>query len=115
MGVPLKPVLNFVLPASLAILLIAASAFSQAQMSSGNVKGTVTDSTGAVIAGAMVTLTNIDTGIERIGTTDGVGDFRFYVLSPGSYELKIVSQGFATLTHTPVQVTVGQTVIVDAQ
>ena len=100
---------------SLGILLAAGSAFSQAQMSSGNVKGTVTDSTGAVVASAAVVLTNLDTGVERSGTTDTVGDFRFFVLSPGSYELKIALAGFATLTRRPVQVTIGQTVIVDAR
>jgi Carboxypeptidase regulatory-like domain/TonB dependent receptor len=100
---------------SLGILLVAGSAFSQAQMSSGNVKGTVADPSGAVVAGAAVVLTNIDTGVDRSGTTDSVGEFRFFVLSPGSYELKITSAGFATLTHRAVQVTVGQTVILDAK
>ena len=100
---------------SVAILVAAGSAFSQAQMSSGNLKGTITDPTGAVIAGAAVILTNIDTGIERTGTTDGMGEFRFFVLPPGSYELKITSAGFGTLTRRPVQVTIGQTVIADGE
>ena len=103
------------LQVSVAILVAAGSAFSQAQMSSGNLKGTITDPTGAVIAGAAVILTNIDTGIERTGTTDGMGEFRFFVLPPGSYELKITSAGFGTLTRRPVQVTIGQTVIADGE
>jgi len=100
---------------SLGILLVAGSSLSQAQMSSGNIKGTVTDSTGAVVAGAAVILTNIDTGVERNGTSDSLGDFRFFVLSPGSYELRISLAGFSTLTHRPLQVTVGQTVILDSR
>ena len=51
-----------------AILLVcvtAANSFSQSQISSGDIKGTATDATGAVLPGATVTLTNIETGVER--------------------------------------------------
>jgi hypothetical protein len=105
----------YLLRASVAILCVTGSAFSQAQISSGNIKGRVTDPTGAVIAGAAVVLTNIETGIERNGATDGLGEFRFFVLPPGSYELRMTSPGFATLTRRPIQVTIGQTVIADGE
>jgi carboxypeptidase family protein len=107
--------LNLATRVSVTILLFAGTALSQAQMSSGNIKGTATDSTGAVVAGAAVVLTNIDTGIERTETTDAVGSFRFLVLPPGSYELKLSLAGFAMLTRRSIPVTVGQTVVVDAQ
>src|SRR5947207_8278414 len=97
------------------ILVFAAAAYSQAQMSSGDIKGTVTDSTGAIIPAADVTLTNIDTQVQRRVVTDGQGNFRFFVLLPGSYELKVARSGFATTTRRPINVTVGRTVVVDAQ
>ena len=99
----------------LAMLFFAGTAFSQAQMSSGNLKGNVTDSTGAVLPGATVAVTNIETGIERRSVTDALGSFRFFALSPTSYELKISAAGFATMTRRPVEVTVGETVVADAQ
>src|SRR5216684_3989106 len=99
----------------LVILIFAGTAFSQAQMSSGNIKGAVTDSTNSVVPGASITLTSIATGVERRAVTDVLGTFRFFVLPPTSYELKISSSGFAAMTRRPIQVTVGETVVVDAQ
>src|SRR5262245_45045277 len=46
-------------------LCFAVPCLSQSHTSSGDIKGTVTDSSGAVLPGAMVTVTNIDTGVER--------------------------------------------------
>src|SRR3954466_6117487 len=94
----------------LAILLFAGTAFSQAQMSSGNIKGTVTDASSAVVPGATVSITGLNTGVERRTITDALGNFRFFVLPPTSYELKVSFAGFATLTRRPIQVTVGETV-----
>src|SRR5262245_47835596 len=77
-GVSLTLSLNLVSRLLISILFLTGSAFSQAQMSSGNVKGTVTDPTGAVVAGAGVAVTNIDTGLERSSTSDAMGEFRFF-------------------------------------
>jgi len=88
--------------------------FPQSQTSSGDIKGTVTDSTGAVLPGATITVTNIDTGIERSGTSDNVGNFRFFLLPPAEYELKVQLTGFSIYTRRPVEVTVGQIVIIEA-
>src|SRR5262249_47194518 len=85
------------------------------QMSSGDIKGTVTDATNAVIPGARVTTTNMETGVARVTTTDAAGYFRFFVLPPANYELKVEATGFSVYTRRPVPVTIGQTVIVDAQ
>ncbi len=98
-----------------AVLFSSLTAFPQAQMSSGDMKGTVTDTTGAVIPGAKVAVSNIDTGVSRSATTGAVGTFAFFVLPPGTYELKIEAPSLATYTRRPLQVRIGQTVIADAQ
>ena len=52
---------------------------------------------GLFLPGATVTVTNIETGVERQVTTDAVGDFHFFVLPPGSYELKVTARGLRRL------------------
>src|SRR4051794_24484115 len=95
--------------------LLFAFLLVQAQMSSGDLKGTVTDSTSAVLPGVTVTVTNTETGVERRTTTDAIGTYRFLVLPPATYELKISAPGFATYTRRPVQITVGQSLMLDPQ
>ena len=95
-------------------VVCAQLAFSQAQMSSGDIRGTVTDSTGAVVPNAKVTVVNIDTGVARSLVSDSVGAYRFFLLSPANYEVKFEVAGFSRYTRRPVQVTVGGTVVVDA-
>ena len=97
------------------LLCFAMAAFSQSQMSSGDIKGTISDQTNAVIPNATVTVTNIDTGVARTVISDSAGHFRFFVLPPANYEVKIEASGFAIYTRRPVTVTVGQSVIADAQ
>src|SRR5215475_10000327 len=85
----------------------APHSFSQSQTSSGDLKGIVTDSTGGVLPGAMVTVTNLDTGVERSAVSDNLGNFRFLLLPPAAYEVKIRVEGFSVYTRRPVEVTVG--------
>ncbi len=84
-------------------------------MSTGDIKGTVTDSSGAIVPGATVTVTNVETGVSRTATTPALGEYRVLVLPPGSYSIKIEAPGFAPQTRPAVQVTVGQTVVMNAQ
>jgi len=65
-----------------------------AQVSTGDVVGNVKDSSGGIIAGAKVTLTQIDRQDVRTGTTNGSGDFVFSLLPSGSYSLMIDAPGF---------------------
>ena len=54
----------------------------QSQVSSGDLKGVVADSTGAVLAGASIAATNLDTGVVRSASSDEAGGFTFYLLPP---------------------------------
>ena len=101
--------------ALLLILLAAGTALPQAQMSAGDITGTVTDQSGAVVPGAAVTVTNTGTGGIRSTETLSLGAYRFLLLPPGVYELKVEAPGFGALTRASIQVTVGQTVVIDAQ
>lgn len=71
--------------------------FAQAQLTNGDVIGTVTDTTGAVIPGARVTLTNTGTNIAASATTNGTGDYTFNLLNPGRYTVTIEAKGFKKL------------------
>src|SRR5262245_45647174 len=79
-------------------------AFSQA---TGNIYGTVTDESGAVVPGATVALAAVQIGgAPRTTTTGSSGDFRFLNLDRGTYKLSVSMQGFAT-TNREATVTTG--------
>lgn len=86
-----------------------APAFSQASSSTAQLRGQVTDSAGAAVPNATVTITDIGKGTVRTTTTDADGNYVFLNLLPSSYDLKIeaASGGFATSTQRVV-LTVGQ-------
>jgi hypothetical protein len=65
------------------------------QSASGTIGGTITDSTGAVIAGASVELENAATGVVSSTVSNGTGFFNFAAVAPGSYKLRVEAQGFA--------------------
>src|SRR5438552_18113932 len=81
--------------AVLLVLGLLLSFPSFAQFRSG-IEGTVTDSTGAVVPDAKVTLSNIDTGISKSVQSNGEGLIRSTSLPPGRYKLTATKQGFAT-------------------
>ncbi len=58
------------------------------------IQGQATDSTGAVVFGATVTVTSLDTGSKRSAKTDEAGRFNFPQLKPGAYKVEIEAQGF---------------------
>ena len=76
----------------------------------GGITGTVTDSSGAPVPGATVTVTNTATRGTRNTTTNAEGLYTFPSLPPGSYELKVELQGFKTAEIPAFKVDVQQTV-----
>src|SRR5271155_4836857 len=68
----------------------------KAQTDTGRVTGTVTDSSGAVVSGASVTLTDTDTGTTLTRTTGGDGNFTFPALMRGHYDILTTACGFAS-------------------
>src|SRR5262245_7838272 len=98
-----------------AFLLTVSEGFSQSQMSSGNINGGVVDSSGAVLARATVSISNLDTGLDRSVTTGEYGDLPFLALPPGNYSLTVEAAGFAVYVRRPIQLTVGQALNIEAQ
>src|SRR6185437_595041 len=69
---------------------------SFAQIDTGGVTGTVTDSTGAIVAGATVKLINDGTGVASLGVSTSTGAYSFNAVRPGSYTLQVEAPGFQT-------------------
>lgn len=76
--------------------LTAATGSLLAQSSSGNIVGTVTDSSGAVVPAAAITITSKTTSATRNTTADDAGSYSAAALAAGEYEVKAEKQGFKT-------------------
>jgi Carboxypeptidase regulatory-like domain len=80
----------------LCLLVVASSLDVCAQSAStGALTGTITDPTGSVLQNAQIALRNKGTGEARIATTDRDGQYRFFLLPPGEYEVTVEAVGFA--------------------
>ncbi|MBI3653582.1 MAG: carboxypeptidase regulatory-like domain-containing protein [Acidobacteria bacterium] len=79
----------------------------------GAITGVVSDPSGAVVLGAIVTLTNSSTGAVLTTTTDDTGNYSFTSLSPGKYALRVDLQGFKSSTIESLEVRLSATTIAD--
>src|SRR5580692_4627043 len=89
------------LVAACLLLFIAFPAFSQSR-NTGEIRGTVTDPSGAAGAGATVTVTNIDTGVVTVFTTNDAGLYDTLSTQTGNYNITITAPGFKKLVRGPV-------------
>jgi hypothetical protein len=80
---------------------------AHAQLTTADILGTVTDSTGAVIPNANVTLLNLDTNSQRTDVTNTSGDFQFTLLPVGRYSVTVKISGFKTSTTSNLAVEAG--------
>src|SRR5688572_27371700 len=78
------------------------------QATTSTISGLVRDSSQAVIPGAMVTATNVETGISRSRGTDEGGRYRIGELQPGTYQITVALTGFSRETRTGIVLMVGQ-------
>ncbi|HZO57629.1 MAG TPA: carboxypeptidase-like regulatory domain-containing protein, partial [Bryobacteraceae bacterium] len=76
--------------------VLAACGLMMGQSTNQSIQGLVTDSTGAVVSGAKVTVTNEDTGISRSVDSNNSGNYSFPIMSVGNYDLKVELAGFKT-------------------
>jgi hypothetical protein len=81
--------------------------------SSGDIKGTVTDSNGAVVANATVSATDAEKGTKRTTTTDAQGNFRISGLQPAAYDISVEGTGFQSSIMKGVVVHIGETLVSD--
>ena len=115
----MKSFRNLTLCAAVVASMFVSSAVAQSLLS-GDISGTVTDPSSAVVAGATVNLKSLDTGSTQGARTDASGVYHFSLLKPGRYSVSATQTGFQTsdkqisvnvgqLTTADIQLTVGQT------
>ena len=91
-----------------ALLGLVVSGFSQTTISTGGIQGTVTDQSGALVTGAIVSITNTAIGQAASVNTNSAGAYMFAFLKPADYVLRIEARSFKT-TRLPITVKVDQT------
>jgi hypothetical protein len=97
------------------IALFAVASFLMAQTDRGNITGSITDASGAAIAGAAVVITNTATNQAQNTVSTSAGDFNAAGLSPGVYRVEISQAGFKRFRRDNVTLTAAATLRVDAQ
>lgn len=99
------------------ILFLAACCLNPAfaQTVTGDISGTVTDASGAVVVGAKVTATNLATNISVSAATNKDGIYSIRFLQIGTYKVEVVSRGFVTQDTEPFLLEVSQVAKVDAR
>ena len=96
----------------LAVALFVSNAMAQPGATTGTLRGTMTDNSGAVIPAAKVTLTG--RGVTKTAQTQADGSYVFQGLAPGQYTVKAVLPGFATV-NKPVDITAGGNLVLTLQ
>ncbi|HNJ41791.1 MAG TPA: carboxypeptidase-like regulatory domain-containing protein, partial [Acidobacteriota bacterium] len=96
-----------------ALCLFPSVAWGQA--ATGQLRGTVTDPSGAILAGATVTVTNQDTGVSRDVTSNESGDYLVTLLPPGTYRIEVKIEGFKQFTLDNVPVRITETTVANAK
>ncbi len=99
--------------AALVFLSVASINQLHAQVATATILGTVTDSSGAAIAGANVQVRNTGTGLTQTTVSDAAGRFNVPDLGIGSYEVEASKAGFSTVVHRGITLTVGAQSVVD--
>ncbi|MBV8733013.1 MAG: TonB-dependent receptor, partial [Acidobacteriia bacterium] len=92
---------------------LSLAAWLPAQTSRGTVTGTVLDSTGAVIGGARVTLTGVETGVRLSAASNEAGVYRFDAVDLGVYDLQVTHPGFRTFVGAGINVEANRAITVD--
>ena len=103
--------LRFLFVLLVALIGFSASTFAQ----QATIVGTVTDPSGAVVPNVAVSITNIDTGWNRVFPTNDAGQFVAVDLQIGHYEVKATAAGFKAAEQKSIVLTVGDRIRVDFQ
>src|SRR5436309_6053613 len=98
---------------ALGSLLFISSATASAQVTTADLVGTIKDTSGGVVPGVTVSLTNEATGVSRSATTSDGGTYIFTSLQPGRYRLAAELPGFRKVERTGVELQVNQRAQID--
>jgi hypothetical protein len=91
--------------------LLATPAWAQTQL--GTLFGTVTDTSGAVVPVAEVSVENVSTGLKREGRTDKTGEYQLAGLPTGTYTLRVGKEGFQTEVREGIAVSPGAAIAIN--
>jgi hypothetical protein len=97
----------------LALLIVAACSLHAQLAGTGNIQGTVADTTGAVVANAKVTLTDTASGVQRTALTDNAGVYLFPNIGISTYSVKVSAAGFENYLQTNIVLEVGASIAVN--
>jgi hypothetical protein len=89
------------------LLILLSSSCVWGQFGASTIRGTITDPSGAVVAGATVTITNLQTNQSRSQVTKSSGTYSFELIPPGEYKVEIEAKGFQKSVVSRVQAEVG--------
>ncbi len=84
-----------------------------AQIDTGGVTGLATDSSGSIVPGAKITLTNQATNVVSQTVSTGSGTYSLTGIRPGTYTLRAVSPGFQTFVQTGLEIHIQHTLTAD--
>lgn len=106
---------RFAVLALLAAFVLLAPRTVRAQVLYGSIVGQVSDTSGAAVPGATVTITNRDTGLARTAVSNETGGYSFTNVQAGRYDVKVTLQSFKESLKTGVPVSVNEVSRVDAK
>jgi hypothetical protein len=104
--------LRFRSSATALLIFVSTTIFAQ-MVSTGRISGRVTDSSGAVLPGVEVTVTDTGTGLTRTGVTNETGSYTLPNLPVGPYRLEMMLPGFRTFVQTGIVLQVNANIVID--
>ena len=93
----------------LLVVVMLASAFAFSQQITGNIRGNISDPTGAIVQNATVTATQTETGLSRTAASDNAGNFVILELPVGHYRIEVSAKGFRQYLREGVMLDVNET------
>ena len=99
----------------LCALLLLTAGFGYSQAVNATLLGTVTDSSGAIVPNAKVTVTEVNTGVNRSGQTNESGNYTFPDMAPGQYAITVEVSGFKKETRKDIALAVNSSTRIDVQ
>jgi hypothetical protein len=106
---PIRSFLNF------AFFLLVCTTLAHAQQEAATITGEIKDTTGAVVPGATITITNTATGITARGESNEQGIYIVPSLKPGLYSLSVEKTGFRKVVRSGLTLQVNQVVPIDVE
>jgi carboxypeptidase family protein/TonB-dependent receptor-like protein len=101
-----RVILRPLISSALAMVMVS---FLYGQTDQATLRGTITDSSGALMPKVQVTLTNLNTGVSRTTATTESGSYEIPYLNPGTYKLVAESSGFKTFAANEIQISARET------